>query len=155
MDQQIAGRRRLLLLVAGALAVTSLGLPWGAPSPAPGVAPTVSGAQHPVRVIGLVAALLLVSAVRAGSTGRARTAVGLGALALPLGLAGGIASGPAVYTVALLLSAVATGALSRDRADRSGPGPRPAPDGRSAPAAPPATQRPGRRHPPGEPAARA
>jgi hypothetical protein len=76
---------------------------------------TFVGAQHPVRMIGLVAALLLVSAVRQGLPGRARAAIALGALALPLQLAGGLTSGRASYAVALVLAAKGAGVLPRLR----------------------------------------
>jgi hypothetical protein len=140
-----------LFVAAGALALVSLGLPWGAssggysfvipgfnwintPDPYGGFTPmvvggpvrvdvgggegsvhTFVGAQHPMRVIGLVAALLLVTAVRQGLPGRARAAIVLGALALPLHLAGGLTSGRASYAVALVLAAMGAGVLPRLR----------------------------------------
>lgn len=80
------------------------------------------GAEHPVRVIALAAAVLLITAVRQGLPGRARLAVAVGALALPLDLSGGLTSGRAVYALALLLAAVASGVLPRPGASgRSGP----------------------------------
>lgn len=118
---------RRLLIAAGALAVASLGLAWGAPpaglsfvipggAPAPAgtlgdpeAATVLLGAQHPVRVIGLLAALLLVSAVRQGRPRRARIALLVGAMALPLGLGSGLTSGPITYAAALLLAAVGAG----------------------------------------------
>lgn len=78
------------------------------------------GAQHPVRVIGPVAALLLVSAVRRGRRGRARAAVAVGAPALLLGLDSGLTSGRAVYAAALVLAALGTVAARRPA--RSGRG---------------------------------
>jgi hypothetical protein len=111
--------RHPLLLLAGVLGVVSLGLPWGVTQTGAGsgitqdttVARTVIGAEHPVRVIGLAAALLLVTAVRRGRPGRARAAVALGTLALPLGLSAGLTSGRAVYLLALLLAAMGSGVL--------------------------------------------
>lgn len=76
---------------------------------------TFVGAQHPVRVIGLVAALLLVTAVRQGLPGRARAAIALGALALPLQLAGGLTSGRVTFAAALVLAAMGAGVLPRLR----------------------------------------
>lgn len=118
---------RRLLIAACALAVASLGLPWGVSAPglsfgAPAGAPArtgplggsdaatvLIGGQHPVRVIGLIAALLLVDAVRRGRQRQARIALLVGALALPLGLGSGLTSGPIAYAAALLLAAVGAG----------------------------------------------
>lgn len=130
------------LLVAGALALVSLGLPWAAQA-AParsevvyghgwynmggpdGFVPmvvffgpvevevssaatrTLAGAQQPVRLIGVVAAILLFRAIRGARTRQAWAAVALGALALPLGMNSGLTSGRAAYAIALLLAATA------------------------------------------------
>jgi hypothetical protein len=104
---------RGLFAVAGTLAVLSLGLPWSAAE---------SGAQHPVRVLGPVAAVLLWSAARSGRAGRARAAVLVGALALPLGLSSGLTAGRAAYAVALLLAAMASGVIPRPDTPRPMPG---------------------------------
>jgi hypothetical protein len=80
------------------------------------------GAQHPVRVLGLVAALLLVTARRRDRLGRARAAVAVavGATALPLGLDSGLTSGRVVYAAALVLAALGAGASRRpERAVRA------------------------------------
>jgi hypothetical protein len=123
---------RGLAIAAGALTVLSLGLPWTAANGKHTAsidfgAATVVGAQHPMRVFALAAALLLVSSVRHRRPQRARLGILVGALALPLGLDGGLASGRAVYAVALLLAAMAVGVLpqvgpiSPGRAGRTAP----------------------------------
>ena len=109
---------RGLAIAAGALTLASLGLPWAAASgnragaPSFGATTTV-GAEHPMRVFALAAAFLLVWSVRQGRPRLARLGILVGALALPLGLDGGLTSGRAVYAVALLLAAMAVGVLPR------------------------------------------
>ena len=109
---------RGLAIAAGALTLMSLGLPWAGASgnraqvPSFGATTTV-GAEHPMRVFALAATFLLVSSVRHGRPGQARLGILVGALALPLGLDGGLTSGRAVYAVALLLAAMAVGVLPR------------------------------------------
>jgi hypothetical protein len=109
---------RGLAIAAGSLTLVSLGLPWeaarGTSAGAPffGATATV-GAEHPMRVFALAAAFLLVSSVRLRRPRLARLGILVGALALPLGLDGGLTSGRAVYAVALVLAAMAVGVLPR------------------------------------------
>jgi hypothetical protein len=109
---------RGLAIAAGALTLASLGLPWAAASgnragvPFFGATATV-GAEHPMRVFALASVLLLVWSVRQERPRLARLGILVGALALPLGLDGGLTSGRAVYAVALLLAAMAVGVLPR------------------------------------------
>jgi hypothetical protein len=136
VDRDPTGDRRppadlWLLLVAGCLAVVSLGLPWGVyvdeilgetpfiiTTGTGGVEVTtlftldlgvdvpvvVSGYQHPVRAVLLVAVLVMGWALRAGSRRGAVAAVVVAALALPLGAPG--AAGQLVYAAAVALAVV-------------------------------------------------
>jgi hypothetical protein len=106
---------RGLFGASAALAVISLGLPWGASSE---TAQFTIGANHPVRVLALVAAALMLGAVRQDSPGLARLAILVAGCALPLDLANGLGSGRAVFAAAVVLAAIASGVLPRPR--RSG-----------------------------------
>jgi hypothetical protein len=128
--------QRALLLVAGALALLSLGLPWGnMPGVPGGVHPggttvvvnadgsidlrfdpsayvpglaghTVAGAGHAMRVTGAAGALLVFAGVR--RTRRTLVVAGLAvaALALPIGLSAGAGSGRTVYGLAIAIAAL-------------------------------------------------
>jgi hypothetical protein len=106
---------RGLFGTSAALAVVSLGLPWG---PSSETAQFTTGAHHPVRVLALVAAVLMLVAVRQDSLGLARLAVLVAGCSLPLGLADGLGSGRAVFAAAVVLAAMASGVLPYPR--RSG-----------------------------------
>ena len=127
---------RTLLLVAGALALLSLGLPWGNAPGLPGAAHpggttvvvnadgsidlrfdpssylpglaghTVSGASHAMRVTGAAGALLVVAGVRRAQRRLVVVGLAVAALALPIGLSGGSGSGRAVYGLAIAIAAL-------------------------------------------------
>ena len=127
---------RALLLVAGALALLSLGLPWGSTPGVPGaVHPggttvvvdadgsidlrfepswyvpglaghTVSGADHTMRVTAAAGALLVFVGVRRARRRLVVIGLAVAALALPIGLGGGAGSGRAVYGLAIAVAAV-------------------------------------------------
>ena len=127
---------RALLLVAGALALLSLGLPWGTTPGAPGAvvpggtavvvnadgsidlrfdpswyvpglaAHTVSGADHTMRVTGAAGALLVFAGVRRARRTLVVAGLAVAALALPIGLSGGTGSGRAVYGLAIAIAAL-------------------------------------------------
>lgn len=107
--------RRGVFLAAGALTATSLGLSWSSVTRVGARTVVVHGIEHPARVFVVVAALLLLAALRRGSRRWARAAVLVGALALPIGLADGFGPGRAVFVVALLLAAVGAGVLPGPR----------------------------------------
>ncbi len=99
--------RRPLLLISGLLALVSVGLPW---------APGLIGAQHPMRALLALAAPLLWWALRRGRQALAWAALGLATLALPMaGTGGTLPSGRLVYTLAVLVAAVAVSAGAEER----------------------------------------
>jgi hypothetical protein len=143
---------RTSLIAAGVLGLLSLGLPWERFADIPGtVIPeivvayptgdldvtisytppiyfptipggTVPGTDHPMRLIGLAAALLLWWAIRVGSRGTGWLALAVGALAVPLGLQlGPLQSGRFCYLVALVCAAVGAGLVRPPGRWLSGP----------------------------------
>jgi hypothetical protein len=103
-----------LLGAAGGLLAVSVGLPWGtvaAAASSPGSAGTpVTGASHPMRLIGLLAALVLAWAIRRGSRQAGWAAIGIAALALPTGLdPGHPGAGRMCYLLAIMLAAAGAG----------------------------------------------
>jgi len=103
-----------LLGAAGGLLAMSVGLSWGTAAGSPGT--PVTGASHPMRLIGLLAALVLAWAVRRGSRPAGWAAVGIAVLALPIGLdPGHPGAGRLCYLLAIVLAAAGTG-LVRPRA---------------------------------------
>ena len=118
-----------LLLVAAALAVVAVGLPWSGHPSGPDAIHTdagretvLLGGQHPVRVLAVVGALLIWAALRRGSRRGALTGLAVAAAALPIGGWGGGAPGRVCYLLALLIAAAAVVA-ERPAAD---PAPAPA-----------------------------
>lgn len=144
--------RRRGLVLAGALGLLSLGLPWqqipgfpgvvipgvvvvfpggdlgsGGVSYLPGVfAPSIPGSVvlgtgHAMRVTGVIAALLLVVAIRRHSRRTAWLAIAVGALALPLGVGqGAVMPGRTAYLAALLIAAASLGLLRTPHLARTG-----------------------------------
>ena len=128
--------QRLLLLVAGALALLALSLPWGATEGTPGVllpggstvvvnvdgtlslqlgpgtylpglsGRIIHGAEHEMRVLGAAGALFVLFGVRRSQ--RRLVVIGLlvAALALPMGLAQGTGIGRIAYGLAIGLAAL-------------------------------------------------
>ena len=90
-------RRTLLLALAGALALLSVGLPWGRG----GV-----GADHAMRVTGVAGALLVLAGARRDRRQLVVAGLGIAALALPIGLSGGTSSGRTAYGMALAITAL-------------------------------------------------
>lgn len=142
------------LLVAGILAIFSLGLPWAqdrtsgfvpplfqhfsGPGGEPGVhgfvfgvvtmggtAGTVPGTQLPIRVVAALAAVLVWLAVRRSSLGLARAGLVVAVLGPVTALGGGVLPGHIVYLGALVLAAHGLGLLP---GFRSGQGTGTAPD---------------------------
>ena len=129
-------QQRFLLLVAAALALLALGLPWGATEGTPGVllpggstvvvnvdgtlslqlgpgtylpglsGRTIYGAEHEMRVLGAAAALLVFVGVRKQRRRLVVAGLVAGALALPMGLTQGTGIGRIAYGLALGLVAV-------------------------------------------------
>jgi hypothetical protein len=101
-----------LLAAAAGLAVLAVGLPWsqgpaGLPVQA-GLSGAVLGTQHPVRVLAVVGALGVWLALRHGSRRAALAAVGLAAVALPIGSwHGGAPPGQLCYALALVTAVLA------------------------------------------------
>jgi hypothetical protein len=143
--------RRRGLALAGALGLLSLGLPWQQIPSMPGVVlpgvvigypdgtglgvawvpavfvpsipgGVVPGTGHAMRVTGVVAALLLVRAIRQHSHRTAWLALAAGALALPLGVGqGALMPGRIAYLAALLVAAASLGLLRTPRLGRANP----------------------------------
>lgn len=90
-------RRTLLLALAGALALLSLGLPWGYGS---------VGADHAMRVTGAAGALLVLAGVRRARRQLVVAGLAVAALAMPIGLTSGAGSGRTAYGMAIALAAI-------------------------------------------------
>jgi len=73
------------------------------------------GREHEMRIIGAVAALLVVAAVRRHDRRLAKVALAVAVLAIPIGLSGDFGVGRLVYALAIVAAAVGTGALSSSR----------------------------------------
>lgn len=81
---------------------------------------TVAGLQHPMRLLGLAAALLLWLAIRRGSRPLGWLALAVGTLAVPLGLQlSAMQSGRVCYLAALVCAAYAIGLIRRPHLRRS------------------------------------
>lgn len=127
---------RALLYVAGALALVSLGLPWGQTAPTPGTVmgggsrisvnddgtfdvlftpttylpglagSTTVGAEHTMRVAGAAGALLVFLGERRRHRRLVVAGLLIAAVALPIGLTAGSASGRVAYGLAIGLAAL-------------------------------------------------
>jgi hypothetical protein len=117
---------RRLLALAGLLALLALGLPWERIPDIPGAefsGATVPGTDHPMRLTGALAAALLWWAIRRDSRTLAWLAIGVGALALPIGVQLTVLqSGRFCYLAALVCAAIGAGLIRPRRPSAARPG---------------------------------
>jgi hypothetical protein len=90
--------RRGALRLAGALALLSLGLPWAGTDLA---GDAVVGGEHPMRVSGAAAAVLILIGVRMRRGALILAGLAVATAAVPIELAGGVGSGRIAYALAI------------------------------------------------------